>query len=174
MTCRRSAVFLTFFALAGCGSTAFKPTVFAPAVNLQDPLPGMAIVYLLRIPRDTATVTVHFDARKMAVIRPESYTAVSVKPGTYEVKALASDGPSEPASSVLTVSAGERRFLYTSMPNQLSANLSSTFIPRVGYITIATPRGAVARVRTWKECSELDAQGLMSSAKVVLPEPGAI
>jgi hypothetical protein len=171
---RCSAVFLTFFALAGCRSAAFKPSDFAPAVNLQDPLPEMAIVYLLRIPHDSATVTVYFDARKMAVMKPESYTAVYVKPGTYEIKALVSDSQSESVSAVLTVSAGERRFIYTSMPNQLSPHLSSVYVGRVGYISIVTHRGATARVRTWKECSELDAQGLISSAKVVLPEPGAI
>jgi hypothetical protein len=171
---RTSFIFLALLALTGCGSTEFKPLVFPPNVNLQDPLPGMAIVYLMRVPYDGGAVTVYFDSKKMAVMRPESYTAVSVQPGTYNVKAVASDTRSEPASSILTVSAGERRFLYTSVPTKSS--FSVLFVPggAAGIIPIVTPKNVAAGVRTWKECSELDAQGLMSNSKLVLPEPGAI
>jgi hypothetical protein len=171
---RTSAVFLTLLVLAGCGSTEFKPLVFAPDVNLQDPLPGMAIVYLLRIPYDGATITVFFDSRKMAMMRPESYTAVSVLPGTYNVRALASDTQSEAVPSVLTVSAGERRFLYASAPTRSSVSIAFVPIGGAGVIPLFTPTNVAAGLRTWKECSELDAQGLMSNSKPVLPEPGAI
>ena len=171
---RRTAfTLLVNFALAGCASPEFKPLVFAQDVALQDPLPGMAIVYLLRAPHDRASVPVYFNARKMALLPPASYTAVSIQPGTYSVASAAPGTNAESPASILTVRAGERRFLYTSVPTRSSVSLS--FIPGgpVGAIPLFLPTTVPAGARTWNECRELDAQGLMSTSKPVMPEPGA-
>jgi hypothetical protein len=82
---RRFTIALLSLALTACASPEFKPLVFAPEVRLQDPLPGKAIVYLLRVPNDAETVAVMFGQRKMAVLPPSTFTAVSVEPGTHEV-----------------------------------------------------------------------------------------
>jgi hypothetical protein len=171
---RTITIFLSSLVLTGCASTEFEPLTFAPDVMLQDPLPGMAIVYLIRAPHDNAAISVYFNSSKMALLPPNSYTVVSIQPGTYQVASAApgTSASTTGSSSVLTVKAGERRFLYTSVHTRSSA--SFIFIPSAsGVIPLVLPTITGSGARTWNECNELDAQGLMSSAKPVPPEPGA-
>jgi hypothetical protein len=126
---RSSVTLLVTLALVACATPQpFKPLVFAPDTRLQDPLPGKAVVYLLRVPTEGTTVTVFFNVKRMAVLPPSTFTAVMVDPGTYEV--ASTEGiwsSSKTPASRLTVSAGERRFLYTSVPRRASPNMF--FIP---------------------------------------------
>lgn len=159
--------------MLGCASGDFKPPTFAPDIPLQDAPPGKSVVYLIRAPHDRATLPVYVGTRKVAVLPPSTYTVAVLQPGTHRIAASANAGPDAPASA-LTVSAGERRFLYVSAPTARSFELNFIGAGRAGIIPLALPTQVAAGAHTWKECSELDAQGLMSIGKLVLPEPGVL
>ena len=175
MLTRRTLVFIAA-TLTACAAP-FKPLEFAPPVALQDAPPGLAIVYLLRVPHDGQAIDVYFGGKKAAALPPARYTAVTVAPGTYSIVAVnKGDTPIAGTStnaSVLTVAAGERRFLYTSVPTRSSESI--LFAPlRGGMVPLFVPLRAAIGARTWRECGEADAQGLLSISKVVAPEPNAL
>ena len=76
-------------ALSGCSSTRFEPLTPPADVKLQEPLPGQAVAYLMRAPHDPGEVTVYLGDRQAAVLPAETYTAVSVAPGSYVLKGVA-------------------------------------------------------------------------------------
>ena len=170
---RRSFLLASTTFLFGCASSGFKPLSFPPNVVLQDAPAGMAVVYLIRAPHDRATIPVYFDERKLAVLPALTYTAVVVMPSTFAIASAPGGGTAEAPASTLTVGAGERRFLYVSAPTNRSLDLIAVPMGKTGIIPLLLPTYVAAGARTWKECSELDAQGLMSLGKLVLPEPGA-
>lgn len=155
--------------LAACAPPPFKPLEFPPPLPLQDPMPGRAMIYLLRTPDDGQTVTVFFNGTKVAKLPRGTYTALSLKPGSYAITTTRSGAP-QPDSPVLTVSAGERRFLYTAVPTD--SGMSLQFMPagRAGIAPLLVPQRTRTGGRLWRECSESDAQGLFSISKVVHPE----
>lgn len=172
---RRTFVGALGLLLAACSTPKeFSPKDLPPPVPLQDPPAGKAIVYLLRAPHDSATLPVYFHERKVAVLPPGTYTAVVVQPASYAV-ASSPHGRSESApASILTVGAGERRFLYVSAATGRTTELGGVLAIRgIGVVPLLMPTYGSAGARTWKECSELDAQGFMSIARPVSPEPGA-
>jgi hypothetical protein len=172
---RRAAIICSLsVALLACTTPKnFDPKDLPPLVALQDPPEGKAIVYLLRAPHDSATLPVFLGGKKVAVLEPSTYTAAVLDPGTC-LLASSPLGRSEDApASTLTVQAGERRFLYVSAPTSKSASLSSMYLNKVGVIPLVLPVYGANGARTWKECSELDAQGFMSIGRPVRPEPGA-
>jgi hypothetical protein len=149
---------------AGCASREFRPLEFSPPVRLQDPLPGQAIVYLLRVPHDPAPLDVSIDGRRVASLPPSTYTVATLAPGEHTLSAARPGEEAKPPASLLTVAAGERRFIYTSVPSNTQTTLGfAGALPLFG--RSQQPAGA----RAWIECSELDAQGLMSTARLVLP-----
>lgn len=159
-------------AMAGCASTEVKPLAFAPNVVLQDPLPGKAIVYLLRTPHDRPTLEVYLGDRKVASLGPSTYTVLSVNPGSHELNTALVGSPPELPPSTLTVKAGERRFIYTSVPTRSSTTLTVIGAGALGLIPLTTPTAVPVGARRWTECGEQDAQGLMSTSRLVLPERG--
>lgn len=162
----RRLVFATIaLALSGCSSTRFEPLTPPADVRLQDPLPGQAIAYLMRAPHDPGEVTVYLGDRQVAVLPAETYTAVSVAPGRYVLKGVVA-GPAQASDSGLTVTfqAGERRFFYTAVPSDSHVGL--TLLP--GAVTFL-PKSSPVGPRAWQECREVDAQGLMSIGRLVLP-----
>ena len=171
---RKLVIVLTSLWLAACAAPEFKPLEFKPPVALQDPLPGQAIVYLLRVPHDGAAVPVYFNGTKVASMPPESYTAVSLRPGTYALSSVASDGSAQSEASVLTVGAGERRFLYAGVPTRGSTSLFFVPFKPTGVIPLAVPLRQATGGRFWHECNEQDAQGLLSISKVTSPERDAL
>ena len=166
---RRALAFALSIALTGCASREFKPLEFAPPVALQDPLPGLAIVYLLRAPHDPVVVDVALNSALAARLPAETYTAVSLQPGTYAIATTDGTASSPGDNPVLTVSAGERRFLYTSVPTRSTDSLGVAFAGKAVPIPLLSPVTIRVGQRTWRECSELDAQGLMSISKLVAP-----
>lgn len=169
---RRFLLAVSLALLAGCASE-FKPLSFPPNVVLQDAPPGMAIVYLIRAPHDGATLPVYIDGRLVAKLPPMTYTAAVVAPGAHKIASAPHGGNAEAPASLLAVAAGERRFLHVSAPRNTSLEVGA--LPIGGTVAIsATHISTFSGTRTWAECSELDAQGLMSLGKLVLPERGAL
>lgn len=172
-----------FALLCGCAS---KPLNAPPSTVLQDPLPGLAIVYILRVPHDSAAVEVSLNDVSIARLPAETYTAISLRPGTYKMSTLDLSGEKSAVRGegpVFSVFANERRFLYTSVPTtemerpEDAGSLALIFI-RHGAIPLPISASSQTHVpatihrgpRAWYECSELDAQGLMSIGHVVMPD----
>jgi len=163
----------------GCATPVAKPFVPPVVVDLplQDPPPGMAVVYLLRSPYDSSSVSVHMQGRNLAVLPPSSYTVVVLQPGQHVLETRVS-GPQSDTETVaapfkITVMAEERRFVNLSGRQSTSSNLS-LFFAGGGLPVPVHAQTTTYDTRSWKEVTELDAQGLMSIAKMVLPEPGAL
>jgi hypothetical protein len=170
---RRVFIAAGSLSLGACAARDFKPLEFAPPVPLQDPLPGRAIVYLMRTPNERDTIAVFTNQRLAAVLPPETYTAVSLRPGRYAVSASSSPAVAAPEGvepSVLTVTAGERRFHYTAIPTRSSLSAFPAPVGAAGFVPLFVPSRQPTGARFWRECSEQDAQGLLSIARAVLPE----
>jgi len=160
---------LGMMALAGC-SMSSKP--YSPPIDqtLQQPPPGQAIVYLLRAPYDEIDIEVYVANKKVAKLREGTYTAISLAPGAHEIatKTISTFGIESEAAPPfqIVLKAGERRFF------NISGSMART-LGIYGGVPIAGAQ-VKAKSRNWKEVTELDAQGLMSIARLVLPEHGAL
>lgn len=168
------AVCLSLVFLAGC--SAPMPYVAPVDIRLQDPPPGKAVVYLVRAPHDPSRVAVFSAAAKLATLPPESYTAIVLTPGKHLLitrNAAVFGAQSELAPPYeVQVGADERRFLNLSGLTASGPVFTGAFIS--GIPLFLPQQGTKSGTLTWKEVTELDAQGLMSIAKPVLPEEGAL
>jgi hypothetical protein len=162
----RRALLLALSLFAAACATEPRPYVAPVDKPLQDPLPGQAIVYLLRAPHDSLRVQVSSAEQRLAVLAQSTYTAVSLQPGRHLLRThawLLAAGAEVAPPLELDVQPNTRRFF----------NLSGAtvrFVYGVPLPQVDTAPGS----RSWKEVSELDAQGLMSITRVTLPDQGAL
>lgn len=166
MTRRRWSLATLACVFGGCANREFRPLEFSPPVRLQDPLPGMAIVYLLRVPHDPVPLDILIDGKRIATLPPSTFTVATLAPGEHGLRAVKPGDESQPPASLLAVAAGERRFVYSSVPTRTQTTLNL-----IGALPLLGRSQQMAGDRRWTDCSELDAQGLMSTARLVLPEP---
>jgi hypothetical protein len=175
---RRSVLVLSTVALLTACAREMRPLEFSAALPLQDPLPGQAFVYILRGPNDPIAVTIYANKARVATLPPERYTALSLRPGTYELLAVgAAENLPEGAAyqpTILRVAEGERRFVYTAQPTKSSSSISLFAAGRAGVVPLLLPTKTPTGARTWSECSESDAQGLLSISKFARPERDAL
>lgn len=175
----RSLLLAAMALVAGC---AVPPKPYEPPVDvrLQEPPQDQAIVYLLRAPYDGVEIAVHVGSDRVAILPPSTYTAIVLKPGahvlTTRTSSLLGEGAFLAPPFNLQVKANERRFLNISGVTKKEAQFTGV-IPMPGGAMmpmVTASQATAAGSRTWKEVTELDAQGLMSIAKLVMPEKGAL
>lgn len=169
----RLFVLLVSVVIAGCAADRpYEPPVHIP---LQDPPSGQGIVYLLRAPHDNAAVVVAIDEKVVARLSPSSYTALVLSPGTHTMTTRANSDRAEIAPSFfVTVAPETRRFLNLSGITSKSVSMQGVMPIGGAFVPLITPSLTTSGDRSWKEVTELDAQGLMSISRVVLPERGAL
>jgi hypothetical protein len=160
-----------FMSLTGCTSPSIHPDL----VVLQDPLPGQGLVYLLRTPYDALELKVQANGKTVAVLPPESYTAVSLAPGKYELSTTSSAVFSSDASvtTPLTIALrpDQRIFYAIAGTTERSIGLAGFLPIPGGVIPLLVQQNSTAKnSRTWKEYNELDARGLITISKLALPE----
>jgi hypothetical protein len=161
--------------LLGC-ATPPKPYEEPMPVPLEVPVPGRALVYLLRAPYDRQQLEITLSGKKVAVLPGSSYTAISATPGIYmlrtQVAGILGAGGEEVQPMELNLKADERRFLCVSGHTAKTVEFSGIFtLPNGALAPIPMPQtGTALGTRSWKEITELDAQGLMSISRPVLPE----
>jgi hypothetical protein len=159
--------------LAGCA--ADRPDERHDDTPLQDPLPGQAIVYLLRAPHDGARVEVAVNGRRAATLPPGTYTAITLAPGRHAIVTSTTDGARQVAPPLqVDIAAGTRRFFNLSGVTSEAVTLQGVLALDRSAIPLLEPSLTTRAGRSWKEVTELDAQGLMSIARPVLPEQGAL
>jgi len=169
----RLFVLLIAAMITGCAADRpFEPPVHIP---LQDPPTGQGIVYLLRAPHDNAAVVVAIDEKVVARLSPGSYTALVLSPGTHTMTTRANSGQAEIAPSIsVTVAPETRRFLNLSGITSESVSIQGVMPIAGALVPLITPSITTRGDRSWKDVTELDAQGLMSISQVALPERGEL
>lgn len=169
----RLFVLLVAIMIAGCAADRpFEPPLHIP---LQDPPPGQGIVYLLRAPYDNAAVVAAVGEKVVVRLTPSSYTALVLSPGMYMITTRAISNHAEIAPPIsVTVAPDTRRFLNLSGSTSESVSVQGVMPLGGALFPILTPSITTSGGRSWKEVTELDAQGLMSISRVALPEQGAL
>jgi hypothetical protein len=165
-TTLRRALLLAVSVLAAACATEPKPYVAPVDKPLQDPLPGQAVVYLLRAPHDSLRVQVSSAEKRLVVLAQSTYTAVSLQPGRHVLRThawLLAAGAEVAPPLVLEVQPNTRRFFSLS-------GATVRFVYGMPLPQVDTAPGS----HSWKEITELDAQGLMSITRVTLPDRGAL
>jgi hypothetical protein len=167
------ALILAVATLVGCSSGPMKPLEFKQPISLQEPLPGQALVYLIRAPHDSAEIEVEFNSAVAAVLPQLTFTAISLAPGEYLVQTKTRPSWSQPSPELgeplrVTVSANQRRHFYLSQAK--STGIQATYgiggAPFAAFTHIAVAVGP----RSWKEADEREAQDLMSITAPKMPE----
>ncbi|MBQ0961073.1 hypothetical protein KAK06_19110 [Ideonella sp. 4Y11] len=161
------APILGFLALALTGCAVDRgPLTFPDPMALVSPSPGMAVVYLLRVPGEPVEVQVLVNGERVAKLARGTFTAIALAPGRYELLALEPDVSMPSTASALTLVAGDRRFLYTAVPTRGTEGFG--LAPLAGAVVPVLKAGQVAiGARRWTALSEFDAQGLFSVLKPV-------
>ena len=162
--------------VTGCAVSINQRPPIEPlaASALQDPLAGQAVVYLIRAPHDRAEVSFRLGDAKKVVLPPATYAVVHLPPSIYRITstAISDREGAEPqaAEAVLNLVAGQRRFFYTSRASITSSSLELIPIGGGGFVPLFGRQSQVAGQRFWRECSELDALGMLSIAVPVAIE----
>ncbi|MDP3834465.1 MAG: hypothetical protein Q8Q82_10930 [Hydrogenophaga sp.] len=158
---------------AGC-STGFKPYEAPADIPLQDPPPGQVVVYLIRLPYDGLSVVLSSRGAGLAKLPPGTYTALALRPGRHDIVTTSSGlfASGQEAAPVLSIDmpAGQRRFFYLSGAMRQTASVAGVIPGAIPIPLIVPSMGTQSGTHTWKEASERDAQGLLSNARVVLPD----
>ena len=135
--------------------------------NLLDPLPGKALVYLLRSPDDPLFVTISVDGVKSAELPPEKYTAISLVPGSHLITTLSkSTKPQDQLPSLtLTTIAGKRYFLALPAPEIKTESGIVGFIPagKFPIPLMGTRISETGAPRAWIEVQEDESHWLFST-----------
>lgn len=158
--------------VTACVRAPYSPPADIP---LQDPLPGQAIAYFVRIPYDVVSVTVKIDGKRVATMSPSTYTAVSLSPGHHTISTELSregEGAREIAPpEVIDAKPDERTFWYlTGLTDQTRGETKLFALGKTLFIVGPPSQRKIIGGWRWKETSEMDAQGLMSIAKLTLPD----
>jgi hypothetical protein len=158
--------------LVACTTTYDKALVMPEPIRLQDPLPGGAVVYLMTAPYDSGSYSLYAGSQLLARLRPGTYTVLFLEAGTHTIltrgNGLLSSGEEEAPPLKLALSAGDRLFFHVSGMQRSSPIL--LFSPAAGAVYAGTQLGTVSGTKIWKQCAELDAQGLMSIETLTMPE----
>ena len=166
----RAALAIAAVLNLGACASEFKPLEFPPPVPLLDPQPGRAVLYLLRVPDDSATVTVYLDRVALAVMPRDTHAVVQLTPGRHELVAVAGSNTQRAVGEddlpmAIDLAAGERRFVYTTQPTHSTSSVGLVLGGKQGSVALPVARKSPAGARAWRECNELDAQGLLSISK---------
>ncbi len=167
----RGVALLLIVALCGCAIDR-GPLKLPDPIPLITPETGKAVVYLLRVPHESFDIVVQLNGVKTATLPKETFTAIALAPGRHELLAIHPNASVHSAAALITVAAGERRFLYTSVPTK--GEVRATFAPiGTAIVPVFTPGPVNAGARRWVEASEFDAQGLFSVLRPVGAEANA-
>ena len=106
---------------------------------------------------------------------PGTYTAVSLSPGPHTISTeLGQEGKAAreiAPPAVIAAKSNERTFWYlTGSTDQTPGEMTFFVLGKNGGVIGPPAQRRITGGRNWKEASEMDAQGLMAIAKVILPD----
>ena len=148
---------------------------YAAPPPLQDPLPGQAVLYLLRAPHDKEEVDISIGSKPVARLASGTYTVLSLPPGRHVIgsKLVAPGlfgGTGDPLPLEVTLAPNQRTFFYISQASTSASTTSMVPLPGGVVVPIFSNVNRPLGPRSWKECSEMDALGLITISRLTLPE----
>ena len=156
-------------AISGCAVNYPHPN----SVVLQQPRTGESLIYFLRSPHDSGQLAIEANGKHLAKLPPETYVALPLPPGEYRF-ITRSGGlfSNEEVAEPLEVSfrENERKFFYVSGNDEKRLALISVMRLQGAGAVPLLGRESVVTNRMWKECSELDARGLITISRQVEQE----
>jgi hypothetical protein len=163
---------LILAALLTACTTYDRPLVMPAPIPLQDPLPGGAVVYLFTGPYDGGDYIISSGNHVLAKLSPGSYTVLFLNAGVHVIstKSYGLFSAGEEAAPPLRIDAQKGQRLFFNISGLQSSSLNLLAGAKGTLIYGGTYPVTVNGTRTWKPCSELDAQGLMSILKLEMPE----
>jgi hypothetical protein len=146
--------------------------------NLLDPLPGKALVYLLRSPDDPLFLTVFVNGVKVADLPPEKYTAISLNAGSHVISTLSKSTKPQDQLPPLTLTTvpGERYFLALPAPEIRTESGIVGFAP-IGKFPLplmGTQISETGAQRAWIQVKEDESHWFIFYSKPIAPEADAL
>ncbi|MBI2308391.1 MAG: hypothetical protein HYU78_13895 [Rhodocyclales bacterium] len=155
---------------SGCAQQYVHPN----SIVLQTPPPEKALVYFLRIPHDGITLSISSDGKRIAKLPPETYVGIPLPPGTYRFVTsswglLGGEQELMPPLEA-TLKPNDRLFFHVSGRGDSGIALGGIMsVKGAGAIPLFQKKEYLTN-HEWKACSELDARGLMTITRQILPE----
>jgi hypothetical protein len=147
---------------------------------LQEPLPGMALAYLMRSPYDNVDIDVFIDDKKVVRLDSGRYSLVTLSPGKHTISSVYVGAfvKEKWAGSPFgfEVKADNRYFLNFPAPEKPSGNSTTyAYLGKGKVLPLSLPDAPdMATPRAWVLSTERDAHWFMFYSKLVLPEAGAL
>lgn len=159
--CATLAIVCLSVAISGCAVDYPHPN----SVVLQQPRTGESLIYFLRSPHDSEQLAIEANRKRLAKLPPETYVALPLPPGEYRFitrsGGLFSNGEAAEPLEV-TLKENERKFFYVSgYDEKRVAIIGVISVQGAGPVPLLG-RESVVSNRMWKECTELDARGLIT------------
>lgn len=167
--CATLSMICVSMVISGCAVDYPHPD----SIVLQQPRTGESLIYFLRSPYDSGQLAIEANGKLLASLPPETYVALSLPPGTYRfiTKSGGLFGNGEVAEPLeVSFKENERKFFHVSGNDEKRVVLVGVMGVQGGGLLPLPGRESVVRNRMWKECSELDARGLITISRRVEQE----
>jgi hypothetical protein len=170
---------LLLAALVLMGGCAAKQEFVPPTkANLQDPVPGTALIYLLRSPYDDEDLSVFVDSVKAAFLPAGRYTALSLAPGHHTVVTVFSNARHREQIPPFDFEANrdQRYFLNLPAPERKTEKGLIAVLPVPGAVVPVMGQRVIetGAPRSWVQLREDESHWFIFYAKPIAPEPNAL
>jgi len=153
-------------AISGCAVEYPHPD----AIVLQQPKAGESLIYFLRAPHDSGALAIELQGKRLAKLPPETYIALSLPPGNYRFLTASDNlfGNGEEAEPLeVSLKENERKFFRISGADEKRIALIGVMsVQGTGPVPLLGQE-SVVRNRIWKECTELDARGIITISRQI-------
>jgi hypothetical protein len=160
--------------LSACGNWAVRDYPHPDSVVLQQATENQALIYFLRAPHDSGSFSLQVNDKRVAELPPESYVALRLSPGSYRFVTKSAGlnfGNSDMAEALeITLNPNERVFYYVSGEDDKGVSLNGVLAIKGAGLVPLLGSESVKRNRVWKECTELDARGVITISRQVQQE----
>lgn len=169
---RRIWVFVAASIVWACTSINEARYASPQSVQLRSPEPGKALVYFLRTPRESDELAITANGKSLVKLGPNSFAALSFEPGHHRVLTTRTRIPGLFARAValqpleINVASGETRFFHVS-----GATEDVTRFSIIGTASVAEREVRAIEQSFWRECSEIDARGLITISSEIATNP---
>ena len=165
----RRPLLLLFPALALLGCVSPKQYTPPAKAVLQDPLPGKALVYLLRAPYDGADLELLLNGVRLS-LPAYRYTAISLEPGLYTLRTTVKGNQRNPGNAipdlVVPLASGERLGFFLPAPERRN---ETEFVPLPGAAFFRQRMEETGAKRTWTPATRDDFNWFIQYTKLYLP-----
>lgn len=167
--CATLAMICLSVAFSGCAVDYPHPD----SIVLQQPRTGESLIYFLRSPHDSGQLAIEANGKRLVKLPPETYVALSLPPGNYRFitksGGLFSNGEvTEPLE--VSFKENERKFFHISGNDEKRVAVIGVMSLQGPGLVPLLGRESVVSNRVWKECTELDARGLITISRRVEQE----